>query len=103
MKAEQYSIIKTTCKNKKEAKILAEILINAKLVACAQISKIESLYLWEGEIHNANEYQLSLKTKSNNYKTIEKLILENHSYKIPQIIEIPIVEGSDDFLKWLAS
>lgn len=101
MKKNQYCIIKTTCKTNEQAKKLAQILLEAKLVACAQISTIQSLYIWKNKIQEEKEFLLTIKTKSGFYKKIEKLIIKNHSYKIPQIIKTDISEGFSDYLAWL--
>ena len=97
----KFCIIKTTFSSKKDAKNLAKLLLEKKLVACAQIEEIESLYFWEGKIADEREFSLSLKTKSSNYSKIEKIILANHSYKIPQIIQVPIWDGFEDYLGWI--
>lgn len=97
----KYCIIKTTCKNRQEAEFLAKLLLNKKLVACAQISKIESFYNWENKIQNDEEFELSLKTKAQNYEEIEALIIKNHSYEIPQILLIPIDGGLTTYLDWI--
>jgi periplasmic divalent cation tolerance protein len=97
----KFCIVKTTFNNKKDAKKLANLLIQQKLVACAQIEEIESLYFWEEKIVDEKEFCLSLKTISKNYKKIEKLILANHNYRIPQIIQIPISDGLRGYLDWI--
>ncbi|MCE3255676.1 MAG: cutA [Rickettsiaceae bacterium] len=99
----QYCLIKTTFKNKNEAKKLAKILLQGRLVACAQISIIESLYSWEGKMVGEKEFLLSLKTKTSFYKKIEKIIIQNHSYKIPQIIAVPVSKISKAYLDWVES
>lgn len=97
----KYCIIKTTCSSKKEADFFAKTLIEKKLVACAQICKIESFYEWESEIKNDQEYEISLKTLAENYAKIELFILENHSYELAQIVAIPIENGSKNYLNWI--
>ncbi len=101
MKKRQYCIIKTTFPDKKSAKNLIKILLDQKLIACAQISKVDSLYFWENKIQEEKEYQISLKTVFDHYHEIEKIIIKNHSYKVPQIIKIAIEDGSKDYLDWI--
>ena len=96
-----YYIVKTTCKNKKEAKFLAKLILEQKLAACAQISNIESLYHWNSKIEKDKENLLVLKIKKENYQQIEKLIIQNHSYENPQIIATQIKEASQDYLNWI--
>ena len=101
MKKNQYCIIKTTCKSKKEAKNLTGILLAEKLIACAQINAILSLYNWENKIQEEKEFLISFKAKSYDYKKIEKVITKNHSYKIPQIVKIDLSDGLDDYFSWI--
>lgn len=81
-------LIYATCKNKQEAKTIARHLLEKKLIACANIFPIESLYLWKGKLEEAKENVLLLKTKNNNFKKIKKEIKKIHSYEIPVIIKI---------------
>jgi len=95
--------IKTTYKNLKLAKETAQMLINYNWVACAQISKIESWYKYENQLHNEKEILLTLKTKKLLYHKIKKAIIKNHEYKTPQIISQKIDDGLDSYLKWIDS
>ena len=97
----KYCIIKTTYKNKKEAKIICKILLDSKLIACAQIHKIESIYFWENTIMNEPEFLLGVNTTSCSFNIFLKLIAKNHSYKNPEIIQIEINDGSKDYFVWL--
>jgi periplasmic divalent cation tolerance protein len=99
----KYCVIKTTFKNLSEAKKMAKILLANKLIACAQISTIESFYSWNNKVINEKEVLLSAKTKVKLYKKAEKIILCNHSYKLPQIICLPILDGSKFYLDWIDS
>ena len=101
MRKNKYCLIKTTYKYKKEAKNISKILLVSKLIACAQICKIESLYFWESKIMDEPEFLLMIKTKSSYFKKIQKLILQNHSYKNPQIIKIEIEDGSENYFAWI--
>lgn len=94
-------IVKTTFSKMAEAKKLAKILLNQKLAACIQFSKIESMFIWEGKISSEAEILVSIKTESKLYKEIEKLILQHHSYEIPQIIAIKIAKTSQNYQKWI--
>ena len=92
-----YIIIQTTTNNKKEAKKLAKLLIENKLAACIQISKINSVYTWENKLCCEKERLLSIKTKQEHYQTIEKLIKENHSYDTPEIISYELNNLSKEY------
>jgi periplasmic divalent cation tolerance protein len=93
-------IIKTTFADHKEAKKFANLLISSGYVACCHISKIESIYKWDGKICNDNEFELSLVTKKFLYSEIERIILENHSYELPQIISHEITNGYEKYISW---
>jgi periplasmic divalent cation tolerance protein len=97
----KFILIKTTYPNLREAKKLAKILLEKKLSACVNFNKIESLYQWQKKIENSKEILVSIKTKNSLFKKIEKIILLNHQYQLPQIIAIPIEIGSKKYLEWL--
>ncbi|HOV21837.1 MAG TPA: divalent-cation tolerance protein CutA [bacterium] len=92
----------TTFERKKDAKLLANILLKKRVAVCIQIiENIESYYWWEGKIEKGKEILLFIKTKEEMYKKIEKIIKENHPYKIPEIISFKIHKGSKEYLKWI--
>lgn len=96
-----YYIVRTTCYSKKEAILIATSLLDKKLAACAQISKIESLYVWKGSLKTDKERLLELKIKKENYKEVEKYIIENNSYEVPQVVATQLVQASEKYLKWI--
>jgi periplasmic divalent cation tolerance protein len=89
-----YCLIQTTFKKIGEAKEVAKILLENKLIACAQISTIESLYSWNDKIIDEKEILLCVKTKTDFYERVEEVIVQNHSYDLPQITAVPILNGS---------
>ncbi|MBR1376415.1 MAG: divalent-cation tolerance protein CutA [Bacilli bacterium] len=97
----KYIMITTTFDNKEEANKIIDILLSKRLVSCCQLSNIESSYHWKGNIEHANEYLLLMKSKKELFKEIEKVILENHSYEIPQLVAYDIVDGYKDYLDWI--
>ena len=97
----EYCIILTTCPNNKEADRLASELINKKLAACVQLSPITSYYSWENNQHREAEIKLVIKTRSRLYESVEQCIKQHHSYDVPQIVQIPVFEGSDEYLDWI--
>ena len=98
----EFIIIQTTFPNLTLSKKLARILLEEKLAACIQLSKIESFYIWEEKINNDKEILVNIKSESKNFTKIEKIITKNHPYQIPQIIKINI-NGSKKYLNWIAS
>ena len=75
----------TTVAGKKEARAMARALVEAQLAACAQISRIESVYAWKGAIEHAKEYRVLFKTTAARYDSIESAIRDLHSYELPAI------------------
>ncbi len=96
-----YCIVLTTCPNSEEAKPLALKIIEEKLAACVQLSAITSYYRWEGITHQEPEIRLLIKTKNCLYQKLEGFIRQHHSYKAPEIVQIPITKGSEAYLDWM--
>lgn len=96
------NLLYVTCKNEAEAKKIAEKLLKAKLIACANIiPKIKSLYLWKGKIAKSSEALMLCKTKEDLVELAIHRIKELHSYDVPCISAIEITKENDDYLKWL--
>jgi periplasmic divalent cation tolerance protein len=97
----KYLQVVTTFDNEEEANRVINILVDNRLVSCCQLSNIVSTYHWNGKKEHNNEYMVFMKTKEELYKEVEKTILENHSYEVPEIIAYPIMYGSDSYLNWI--
>ena len=99
---EEYIQVLTTTGKKEEADKIANAVVAIRLGACAQIlGPIVSTYWWKGSVETAEEWMCLVKTKRNLFDRLEKTIKEIHSYQTPEIIAIPIVAGSNDYLEWL--
>ena len=96
-----YLIVITTFKNKKSAESLARKIVEKKLGACIQISEIKSLYNWKGKFETPNEFKLEIKTSEDMYEKVEKFIIENHEYELPEIVTIKIDKGNKKYLGWV--
>ena len=91
-----------TCPTMAEAKKIARLLVQRKLIACANlIDSIESIYEWKGECCEEKEVLLLAKTIVKNQKEIELLIEREHSYDVPCVIFLPIFSGLPSFLTWV--
>ncbi|ODS38364.1 MAG: divalent cation transporter [Candidatus Altiarchaeales archaeon WOR_SM1_86-2] len=93
-------IIYITSKDKKEAKAIARHLLEKKLVACANIFPIESLYWWENKIEEDNEFVLIVKTVKERFNEVKEEVKAVHSYTTPCILKIE-VEANPEFLEWV--
>jgi periplasmic divalent cation tolerance protein len=85
-----------------EAERIAHLLVGERKAACVNIvPKVDSKFLWQGEIESANEALLIIKTKAPLLDELIGLVKENHSYDIPEIIALPIMGGNQDYLNWI--
>ncbi len=97
------AIIHTTAKDKKEAKYIANFLLKKKIVACIQMSKIKSLYVWESKIQNDKEILITIKTRAKHYPKIKKYIKCVHSYDTPEIFMYKANKVSKKYMKWICN
>jgi periplasmic divalent cation tolerance protein len=102
MKGTDRIVVLITAGSKEEAHKIAESLVNGKKAACVNIvAGVDSLFRWEGKIESARESLLLVKTRASLLPEIVSLVKEIHSYEVPEIIALPIIAGSEDYLKWL--
>lgn len=94
----------TTFSNKTEAHKFANFVTSSKLVSCVNlIDGISSHYIWKGKLHVDTEILAIGKTTTTGFQTLKKKLTEIHSYELPELIAIPIVDGHPPYLKWLTS
>ncbi len=99
----KYICVLSTTPTLKEAKKISSILISQKLAPCVTfIPSVESHYRWKGKVEKSKEVMLFIKTKASLFKELKKILKENHSYEVPEIIALPILKGSASYLRWLA-
>ncbi len=101
--SESYCVILSTARSKDEADRLAEVLVRRGLAACVQVVPISSTYVWNGNLTRESEHLLLVKTASRLYPDVEKAILENHGYEVPEIVQLPIAQGLDRYLGWITA
>ena len=97
----EYSIIITTFQDKQSTREFAKLLVETRLAACAQIIPIESVYFWQDETISNNETMLIIKSKTDLFDKISSVIMEHHTYDVPEIVQIPITGGLPEYLKWI--
>lgn len=99
-----FILIMVMCASREEARDIAARLLKKRLIACANISPcIESKFWWKGKIDGAAETLLMMKTLKANFKKVETEVKRFHSYDVPEIIAIPIIAGSEEYLDWIAA
>ena len=99
---EFYIQVVTTMEKKEDAEKIAKTIVEKRLAGCVQIvGPILSTYWWKGEMETAQEWQCLMKTRKDLYGEVEKAVKAIHPYKTPEIIAIPIVDGSREYLGWL--
>jgi len=96
-----YSMVITTAASLEEANSIAKVLLDNRLAACVQMFNIKSMYIWQGEVCESGEVALHIKSKTILFNEIKKAIKANHSYDVPEIIQIPITDGSSEYLEWI--
>jgi periplasmic divalent cation tolerance protein len=94
-------MIITTCADKEAAQAIAQVLLEKRVAACVQMLPVESTYVWQGKICDDNEIILFIKSKAGLFDKIAAVIKKNHSYEVPEIIQIPITAGLPGYLKWI--
>ena len=95
-------IVMTTASTEDEAEALAAAIVEARLAACVQVQRVRSFYVWQDALHHEPEWLLMIKTLSVRYAALEAFIRERHSYETPEIVQVPVTDGSPDYLRWLA-
>ena len=95
-------VIYCTVPSKKMAKSITKVIMKHKLAACvSMIDRVKSVFSWDGEICEENEVLMMIKTRRTHYGKVKLVIEDLHSYSVPEIIALPIVDCSEDYLKWL--
>ena len=95
-------VIFVTVGNAKEAALLARNLVEKRLAACVNLlPSVTSWYWWEGKVTEDQEVLLMMKTSRDKFEVLEKEVLRMHSYAVPEVIALQIVEGSKNYLNWI--
>jgi periplasmic divalent cation tolerance protein len=95
-------VVLTTCNSQEQGAQLARHLIEHHLAACVNILPgARSFYRWKGEIEQAEEVVVIIKSRRDIFEKLREAIAHLHSYEIPEVIALPVVDGSDAYLNWL--
>ncbi len=102
MSESKHVLVMTTLPADADATAFARALVDARLAACVNLlAPMESVYRWDGRVEQAPERQVILKTSRDRIDALWQQIRELHPYDVPEFIVVPIVEGSDAYLRWI--
>jgi len=91
-----------TTATKQEANIIIRLLLDKHLIACANtLGPVESRFWWQGKIEKAKEFLVLMKSDEKLFEKLSKVIKEVHSYEVPEILALPIIDGWTPYLEWL--
>jgi periplasmic divalent cation tolerance protein len=100
--AMEFRFVYVTCRDADEAWAVAEAVVGAQLAACANVLPgMQSLYWWEGKLVRDTEVVLVLKTKAAHMQALVAAVEAAHSYAVPCVVALPILEGNPAYLRWL--
>ncbi|MEW6586308.1 MAG: divalent-cation tolerance protein CutA [Nitrospirota bacterium] len=95
-------VVLITAANEEEGAAIAKALVEGRLAGCVNIIKgIRSIYQWEGKVEDEAEILMIAKTQKFLFDKLAKKVKELHCYTVPEIIALPIIDGSEDYLRWL--
>ena len=98
----EYILVLTTVPDRTTGQDISQVLVEDRLAACVTISgTCLSSFWWKDKISQEEELILYIKTKATLYDKLEKRIKEIHPYDVPEIIAIPLIKGSTEYLNWI--
>jgi periplasmic divalent cation tolerance protein len=83
------------------AATLARSIVEARLAACVAITPVRSIYRWQGATHDAQEVQLVVKTATARFEALRAFVRANHTYAVPEILALPVVDADREYLAWV--
>jgi len=97
-----YNIVIMTAPNKEEAVKIVRTLLEDRLIACANImDSVSSFFLWQEKIEEEKEVLVIMKSHESLFKKLSLEVTKLHSYDVPEILALPIVEGTQSYLDWM--
>jgi periplasmic divalent cation tolerance protein len=100
---ESFIQVITTTDKREDAERIAQGLVERRLAGCVQIlGPVTSTYRWKGGIETAGEWLCLIKSREDLYGALEAAIRSLHPYETPEILSLPVLTGSSDYLAWLA-
>jgi periplasmic divalent cation tolerance protein len=99
-----FIIVYVTVASKAEAEKIAQNLLSEHFIACANIvGPVSSYFYWSGKIDAAEEYLMIMKSRSDLFGALSERVKALHSYEVPEVIAVPIVDGARDYFDWMGS
>lgn len=98
----EFIIILITCASPEEAEKITETLVSEKLIACGNIvSGVQSIFYWQGKVSKEKESLIIAKSVKTRFSSVVARVKTLHSHTVPEIIALPLVEGSAEYLRWI--
>lgn len=98
-----YVVVLATAPTREQAEQIEENVIQERLAACVTVvPHATSVYRWEGEVHKDQEVLLIAKTRAALFPALVARVQQLHSYQVPEVIALQVVEGAQNYLQWLA-
>jgi len=95
-------VVFSTCSDAEQAAEIARRLVDSRLAACVNIvSQVRSIYRWKGAVEDASEWLLIIKSRRGLLERLSAEIASLHSYQLPEVIAVPIIDGAPGYLSWL--
>lgn len=95
-------LVSATCGSAEEARKLARMLVEERLAACVQVvPRIRSIYRWRGAVEESDEWLLLAKSRRDLFEELRRRLRASHSYELPEIVALPVVDGDPDYLAWI--
>ena len=99
----QILLVLTTLATPEQARALGRAVVERRLAACAQVQAIESVYRWQGALHQEPEWRLLLKTTAARYPALQAALRAEHPYELPAIVALPCHDALPEFAAWVAA
>jgi len=97
-------VILSTCASEEEGGRLGRMLVESQLAGCVSVvPRARSYYRWKGAVESAEECLLLIKSSRQLFEQVRIALEKAHSYEVPELIALPIVEGAENYMLWLGS
>ena len=95
-------VVFSTCASAEEAERIGRYLVESRLAACVAVSaEQKSIYRWRGAVEVGQEWGLTIKTTRGLFAELRRELCRMHSYEVPELLALPVVDGNADYLEWM--